>query len=842
MATGDIPFKKQGDSGKYLNLTLPGDQAEFVEEIRSTDQEVIDGSTNDKVATPQGVKAAIDAATFDGPGYVEATPTEARQGAVGTKVITPRRGKDQIGFRTFETIAILQAEANITGIADGEAICVLGFLTAGDGGGGEFFVRAAGGGEVENSGTTFELADGRFAQRIYSGEINAKWFGATGDGVTDDTAAIQAAIDHAAYISKENRVFIPSGEYLTTDVIHLGYGVSYAGSPYTSLDVYGSNYEQTGLARGTVIVPQFSDRPAINIQGGRGTKIRNITLAGLNVDYISSNTLWGGSSSVDVRSAASWVDPALSINANSRYAPYAGIAIDAYTYPTPPTPAYPTVTYPSFLGVVGQYNKAPSSVVTMDGMQITGFVVAVVSAPSGNTGQSDFIALNRSLLSNCVYGVSVGNTDGREFSITSCYFNQMHTAMTNFIHGGLEGQIGSAVLNTGFDRMIQILNVPATGSPKGGTISFLNCYSETLWRIGNYGGLASEEQCLTFNNCHFGFQSQAAVNLGYPPSILTIGGEAELIITGGIFWQYKKAFVIYASPNRVSIASTLFAIDIANTPSTLYEKLIHTVSAGQVFIVSTTFIGLPKRFDCRFLRAYNAQTGVQEELASAVSPISSSYRGRPYCIHSRYFAGRFDSNIYTNKHGWASVSKGSLANVARTNRTLTFDYTGRTTDQFETYGPAPGDVLIDATTGSVFYVRARTSETVTAELQNNYYIDDSAVLHIINAISLSVGNFYFMSCRTYATGVPLLGNLSSASDTITNAGAANFNDAPLNELQADDRLFNDPLNEFYASDANNKIVSIDTGTNSIEMTGNLARTITDRVLLPAWVIPPLANA
>ena len=45
--------------------------------------------------------------------------------------------------------------------------------------------------------------------------INVKWYGAKGDGATDDTAAIQAAID-AAFAFGKMRVYFPSGIYKTT--------------------------------------------------------------------------------------------------------------------------------------------------------------------------------------------------------------------------------------------------------------------------------------------------------------------------------------------------------------------------------------------------------------------------------------------------------------------------------------------------------------------------------------------------------------------------------------------------------------------------------------------------
>ena len=65
-----------------------------------------------------------------------------------------------------------------------------------------------------NGGTVFAGATG-FWKRQYSGAVNVKWFGAKGDGSTDDTLAIQNAVDSC------KNIYIPNGGYLITAPIVL---------------------------------------------------------------------------------------------------------------------------------------------------------------------------------------------------------------------------------------------------------------------------------------------------------------------------------------------------------------------------------------------------------------------------------------------------------------------------------------------------------------------------------------------------------------------------------------------------------------------------------------------
>ncbi|MCQ6563145.1 glycosyl hydrolase family 28-related protein [Paenibacillus mendelii] len=64
---------------------------------------------------------------------------------------------------------------------------------------------------TDNVGTKLVAASGARFERIIDDMINVKWFGAKGDGLHDDTTAIQQAID-----AKQGTVFLPKGRYLTS--------------------------------------------------------------------------------------------------------------------------------------------------------------------------------------------------------------------------------------------------------------------------------------------------------------------------------------------------------------------------------------------------------------------------------------------------------------------------------------------------------------------------------------------------------------------------------------------------------------------------------------------------
>lgn len=153
---------------------------------------------------------------------------------------------------------------------------VEGYYTANDGGGGQFR-RALDVGQTIDNGIYFAFynSPGWILERITGGEpINIKWFGAKGDGATDDTAAIQAAIDYAETVG--GNVFVPPC---------VGTNVFRASSlTVTSCEFSGIRTQQERITLGSSIILQTaSPTNSLIIVGNDGLKkpnIHDLTLVG----------------------------------------------------------------------------------------------------------------------------------------------------------------------------------------------------------------------------------------------------------------------------------------------------------------------------------------------------------------------------------------------------------------------------------------------------------------------------------------------------------------------------------------------------------------------------------
>ncbi|MFZ4388205.1 MAG: glycosyl hydrolase family 28-related protein, partial [Chthoniobacterales bacterium] len=94
--------------------------------------------------------------------------------------------------------------------------------------------------DLKNGGTTPTGAINRSVNEKLEESISVKDFGAVGDGIADDTVAIQNAIDSVT--STKRTIFLPAGTYKVTATLVISlemtiYGTNRVG---TVINYYGS--------------------------------------------------------------------------------------------------------------------------------------------------------------------------------------------------------------------------------------------------------------------------------------------------------------------------------------------------------------------------------------------------------------------------------------------------------------------------------------------------------------------------------------------------------------------------------------------------------------------------
>lgn len=113
----------------------------------------------------------------------------------------------------YNSVAEMKAD---TMLWEGMNTKTLGYYAPNDGGGASYLIRAKADADVDDGGSLHELTNGLVAELIIeNGTVNVKQFGAKGDGVTDDTIAIQKAVNVG------ETVVIQKGVYNVTNTITL---------------------------------------------------------------------------------------------------------------------------------------------------------------------------------------------------------------------------------------------------------------------------------------------------------------------------------------------------------------------------------------------------------------------------------------------------------------------------------------------------------------------------------------------------------------------------------------------------------------------------------------------
>lgn len=151
-----------------------------------------------------------------------------------------------------------------TALVDGDVAYTGGFYAAGDGGEGTYLITSAG---TPDNMFVFAMSNGLYANLIYGDDLNILQIGAHKDGLTDDTAIIQAAFDNARHI------IIPEGEFQITGTLYPANGTVISGV-YDTFD------------RARSVIKTSNNITLVSFAG----KVGGITFSGVVLSHPDTNT------------------------------------------------------------------------------------------------------------------------------------------------------------------------------------------------------------------------------------------------------------------------------------------------------------------------------------------------------------------------------------------------------------------------------------------------------------------------------------------------------------------------------------------------------------------------
>jgi hypothetical protein len=168
-----------------------------------------------------------------------------------------------------------------------------------------------------------------------------------------------------------------------------------------------------------------------------------------------------------------------------------------------------------------------------------------------------------------------------------------------------------------------------------------------------------------------------------------------------------------------------------------------------------------------------------------------------------------------------------LASCTLVNKTLTFAFTSYSDAFFAYLGPDVGDVIIDRNTGSTFFVRNRSSLTVTAELQNNYKSDGSGGFVTLQAFVPNAGVFTVLNSRFYILPSYLRGDSTSGNAVLSNCarddGASTSYDA---QIAVNDWVYVNEYTNQWVATSSTKVAARDHSANTITLSSTASRSET----------------
>ena len=238
-------FEIMLEEGDKKSLYLPYEVAEGVKELAQSTESAI---------------TKVDTALS---GKLDNTTGSVAMDNIADGAVTEAKFADVLKLKKasfYRNVAEMKAD---TSLKSGMTAVVLGYYEPNDGGTAEYYIGDSG---------NLALKNGLRAQIVIKPQMNVECFGAKGDGVTDDSSAIEAASVYDTQLMFKNKT------YLIVQSIYIGNSVNWIGN-------------------GTVI--KLADSFNVNLDTRSAIRINGETvIEGINIEYKSQFTPNDGKSSV----------------------------------------------------------------------------------------------------------------------------------------------------------------------------------------------------------------------------------------------------------------------------------------------------------------------------------------------------------------------------------------------------------------------------------------------------------------------------------------------------------------------------------------------------------------
>jgi hypothetical protein len=629
----------------------------------------------------------------------------------------------------------------------------------------------------------FDLAEGGMCfSKVPCRSTQYHW-GAVGNGVADDTAAIQACIDNALYFNGSKVCRLARGDHFISRLI-LNWGSTRS---YRSITLAGDRDAFDGGPfadfGGTVLRAEKTWENAIEIRSARRVVIRDLTLAGPWKRHIESRRLGHSAAKFDSSVPANWVPRVCPAFATTQYAYSAGIHMDPRCGPAPAT-KYSDVSYPCYGRPEGdaQYGLSASSQLTLERVTITGFGVGLAVKGCTQDGNSDFVSLVDCDVTCNQYGVAWGHTQCRQITAERCRFTNCYRAFDTSAIGLRNGRPQVLAVGCDFDQCCEIINAPNMNW--GGYVALQGCYGELLYRIGDVSHAASAAAgCFSIRDCHFAFSNRGGY-FNVPKSIVK-SSRTPLSISGGdvSLVDLSMPFVIDGEPELCEVSTTITG---ANWESG--DAIGRAIAVGSTCHVM--FLNEnqgPWKGQGAYAPAYDPSTGGEVAFDDRQRyrdvALSNASRLIPFCARQALgYSARSASGlpVALGSHRW-KTSDRAIESVAHSGRTLTLIHAQKSTNlgDLQNWGLVKGSLLYDSAKGNLYVVDDQKRGVARCTLLNNY--DGRSGEPI--APSDASGAFYWIPCGYFMPDHPHQFSYASGSTSVTLARsdglAASAGDVPV---------------------------------------------------------------